>query len=79
MRSPDKGHAQAWCYDPDYLFFFYLIISDSFFLTNTVEQYLLAFQKNNRLPPFSSHLIVPISPIIPALYCSPFSHCSHLV
>ncbi len=35
---------EAHCYDPDYPFLFYLIISDSFLLTHTVEWYFSRFR-----------------------------------
>jgi len=58
------------CYDPDYLFPFYLTISDSFPLTHTVEQLLLVFQKNNRLLSLTVAILFP-SPLLSfLLYCS---------
>ncbi len=39
-----SNHEEDWCYNLDYPFFFYLIISDLFPLTHTVECSLLVFQ-----------------------------------
>ena len=67
---------RGWCYNSDFpFFFFYLIISDSPFLTHTVEQCLLTFQITIGSFPFSlPYCFQPL--IISSSLLSPFSYCS---
>ncbi len=64
------------------LFPFYLIISNSSFLTHTVEQYFSRISDNNRLIPFSVTLLSPVPycsllslvPFVPVSLLFPFRH-----